>query len=257
MSNREDRGSLEGADRRETEPAPISYQSAQSQRPGNESEQKGEASDSIKPVQEGWNPEEREHHRKERVYWRLSAFLTFIAVLGAVATVILSQLSLTEARRATVEATRQANEAKRQADLAQEQNRPFVGVPKIQVLRSGLGFVFINHGREPTIGFNVEAIEKAQDVDRVPIVTELCKRSNKFTEEAMTYTVIPDTNWITAFDFIHLSIKPTDTGRHIIYGCLAYRTPNDNRIRHTGFFGDFTISAIDIAEQNFFAVNAD
>jgi hypothetical protein len=61
-----------------------------------------------KPVEIHWATEERVHHYKERFYWRLAACLTSLAVFGAIATVIFSQLGLLEARRSTREASRLA-----------------------------------------------------------------------------------------------------------------------------------------------------
>lgn len=72
-------------------------------------------------VQIHWSSEERKHRQKERFYWILTAILTFGAVLGALATVIISQLSLREARKATDEAKMATAEAHRQADAAEKQ----------------------------------------------------------------------------------------------------------------------------------------
>lgn len=72
-------------------------------------------------VQIHWSSEERKHHQNERFYWILTAILTFGAVLGALATVLISQLSLREARKATDEAKTATAEAHRQADAAEKQ----------------------------------------------------------------------------------------------------------------------------------------
>lgn len=71
-------------------------------------------------MEKHWHPEEREHHRKERFYWRVIAFLTFLAVIGAIGTVVLTSYSLEEARRATRETRRQADEAGKQTFIADQ-----------------------------------------------------------------------------------------------------------------------------------------
>lgn len=73
-----------------------------------------------KTIQEGWHSDEREHHRIERGYWRLTTFLTFFAVAGAIATVIISNWTLKEAHKATNEARRQADEAALQVKISKD-----------------------------------------------------------------------------------------------------------------------------------------
>lgn len=77
---------------------------------------------------EQWNPEEREHHRQERSYWRWTLFVTFLAALGAVATVVLSTCSLNESRLATAAVSQQAKIA---SQTLVESNRPWVAVTGI------------------------------------------------------------------------------------------------------------------------------
>ena len=81
----------------------------------------GKANSDKPSVEIHWSPEERGHHGKERKYWWVTVVLTFLAVAGAITTVILSQLSLDEARRATSETEKIAAEAHRQANAAEAQ----------------------------------------------------------------------------------------------------------------------------------------
>jgi hypothetical protein len=84
------------------------------------------------PQEKHWDADEREHHRVERRYWGVTALLTFIAVLGAVGTTVLSKWSLDESQRAVAEARRATSEAHRQADAVEKQTRisvrPWVGL---------------------------------------------------------------------------------------------------------------------------------
>jgi hypothetical protein len=99
----------------------VTDQTKPESQPADKSMPSGPDIAAIHAVEVHWASEEREHHRKERFYWWITAILTFVAVAGAVTTVILSQLSLEEARRATKEAERATAEAHRQADEAQRQ----------------------------------------------------------------------------------------------------------------------------------------
>ncbi len=124
-----------------------------------------------------WSSEESEHHRKERVYWVTTAVLTFVAVAGAIATVILSQLSLQEARRATREAEKATAEAHRQADASEtqiavakstaaKQLRAYVSVKPSQngvknfgsSLTASLKIIILNSGQTPAIDLTISAI---------------------------------------------------------------------------------------------------
>jgi hypothetical protein len=84
------------------------------------------------PQEKHWDSDEREHHRIERRYWGITALLTFIAVLGAVATTVLSKWSLDESQQSVAEARRATSEAHRQADAVEKQTkisvRPWVGL---------------------------------------------------------------------------------------------------------------------------------
>jgi hypothetical protein len=106
-------------------------------------------------VQIHWSSEERKHHWTERFYWILTAILTFGAVLGALATVIISQLSLREARKATDEAKTATAEAHRQADAAEKQVEVTQNTAE-QQLRS---YVIINTMVNPSTGNEVENVK--------------------------------------------------------------------------------------------------
>ncbi|MGO9430813.1 hypothetical protein, partial [Rhodoblastus sp.] len=109
-----------------------------------ESENKAndEAPVRAQPIeQKGWLPEEREHHKTEQRYWLWSTVLTALAVMGAIATVILSKWSLEESQKAVAEARRATGEAHRQADatesqivvakdIEQRQLRAYVGIKR-------------------------------------------------------------------------------------------------------------------------------
>ena len=101
------------AKRRKFKPSPIGDETANTEDTGQPSSAPKQGSKGAKPVGERWHPEEREHHRQERTYWRFSAVLTAVAAAGAIATVILSQCSLNEARLATAESHRQADAAEK------------------------------------------------------------------------------------------------------------------------------------------------
>ncbi len=62
----------------------------------------------VSSGQERWNPEERDHHRKERRYWFWTSILTGLAVAGAIGTVVLSKWSLDQSEQAVAEAQKQS-----------------------------------------------------------------------------------------------------------------------------------------------------
>lgn len=104
----------------------------------NESDIADKAIHAHHAIEVHWAAEERHHHFKERWYWGLNAGLTFVAVIGAIATVILSILSLREAQRATSEARNATSEAHRQAeaeatqaDVATRALRPYIFVDSV------------------------------------------------------------------------------------------------------------------------------
>jgi hypothetical protein len=115
---------------------PIPSPNSNTQTAANDS--KGEAGREKPPIppsqpqEKHWDADEREHHRIERRYWYLTALLTFVAVLGAIGTTVLSKLSLDESQRAVAEAIKATSEAHRQADAAEKQIRisvrPWVGL---------------------------------------------------------------------------------------------------------------------------------
>ncbi|CAJ0879349.1 hypothetical protein AMST5_03052 [freshwater sediment metagenome] len=116
-------------------PRPISDTKTKPYRPNDIPERRIGVFPSDEPVKEGWHPEEREHHRVERRYWQTTAVLTFFAVAGAIATVLISNWTLEETRKATFEAHRQAEQAIRQANIAseteQKQLRAYIYVDKV------------------------------------------------------------------------------------------------------------------------------
>jgi hypothetical protein len=79
----------------------------------------------TQPQELHWDVDEREHHRIERRYWYITAFLTVVAALGAIGTTVLSILSVREARKATSEAHRQADGLEKQTKISV---RPWVGL---------------------------------------------------------------------------------------------------------------------------------
>ncbi len=80
---------------------------------------------------EHWHPEERRHHKVERFFWRFTAFLTLVAAIGAIATVIISNLTLRESQVGTEQMRRQAKATEDQVDVASDtekrQLRAYVG----------------------------------------------------------------------------------------------------------------------------------
>lgn len=109
-----------------------------------------------------WTAEERQLRRKERFYWGLTAVLTFIAVIGAIATVVLSQLSLLQARKSVREASHATIEARRQADavvaqlaILRAEQRPILQIESTIV---PLPIRFTQFGAYLQITFNIKNI---------------------------------------------------------------------------------------------------
>jgi hypothetical protein len=123
--------------RPESKPRPIRETKTKAGRANDVSKSQIWRAPSEKTVDEGWHPEEREHYRQERWYWRLTAILTFIAVPAAFATVVITQWTLDETRRATFETRRQANEAEKQTEISRDtaarQLRAYVFVDKVEI----------------------------------------------------------------------------------------------------------------------------
>lgn len=74
----------------------------------------------LRPIQR-WHPEERLHRAFEKRVWIATTVLTLVAAVGAISTVIISNFSLHEARKATSEAQNQVVQARRQAEAAENQ----------------------------------------------------------------------------------------------------------------------------------------
>jgi hypothetical protein len=138
---------------RETEKSSVGQTKTEPRRPDDEARIADPTICALQAIEIHWAPEEREHHRQERWYWGLTAILTFFAVGGAVATVILSQLSLDESRRATGEAIQATAEAHRQADEAHRQAEAAVEAAKT----AREAFIASDRGRIGVIGTTVDA----------------------------------------------------------------------------------------------------
>jgi hypothetical protein len=72
-------------------------------------------------INEGWHADERAYYAKERKYQKFNTILTVIAVGAAISTVVFSNESVVEARKATKAALDSVKETKRQADIARDQ----------------------------------------------------------------------------------------------------------------------------------------
>lgn len=70
---------------------------------------------------EGWHPQEQEHRRHERRYWKASVFLTLIAMIGAVASAWFAWRAVQASQNTAISARDAVTEAKRQASAAEQQ----------------------------------------------------------------------------------------------------------------------------------------
>ena len=147
------------------------------------------------------NPEESRHHRIERRYWLATALLTFIAVCGTIATVMLSISSLNESKRTTAEVARQANIAS-QTLIAS--NRPWIAISGLTAdylditkdeVRLTVEVEFQNVGHAPAQQIDVVAkIVSFGEFSDIEAQRKFCtsednKRHGKFIEGV----VFPDT----------------------------------------------------------------
>jgi hypothetical protein len=190
-------------------------------RPKNIAKRKKRLSPFPESVDEGWHPEEREHHRVERRYWWLTAVLTFMAVAAATYTVVLSKWTLDETRKATVEANRQSNETKRQADIAKEtgekQIRAYVvfdGASIEEIRKKAvIKFKFKNSGITPAF-----IIDMMQSGAYVPFPFEKGRPPIRFSDYPLTTSLMygsnrnysveaPGSEWTTSIVDSNLSAK--------------------------------------------------
>jgi hypothetical protein len=98
--------------------------------------------------EKGWHPEEQEHRRQERRYWRfqygtstVTLFFSLIAAAGAAAGSYIAYQAFIASTQAVGEAKRQADEAKRQADAAESQ----IAVAKDTEERQLRAYVFLSN----------------------------------------------------------------------------------------------------------------
>jgi hypothetical protein len=120
----------------------------------------------IIPKTPGWNSDEKDHRAKERDHWthqkrtnNITLGISAVALIGAIASAIVSSLSLNAAITAIKEATRQSDAAEKQVRVSEDQERQslrsYVGVSehKIEKVSDGsipsLSLLFKNFGSTP------------------------------------------------------------------------------------------------------------
>jgi len=114
---------------------------------------------SMPAEKNGWHPEEKEHKAAERSHWihqkRTNNFtlgISLFALIGAIASGIISTCSLNTSIEAAKEYRRQANAAEIANQAAREAQRPFVLITGLQIHRQDL-----EGGVLPYIGFRIVA----------------------------------------------------------------------------------------------------
>ena len=196
---------------------------------------------STKFKENTWSEEERTHHKQERFYWRVTAISTSLAAMGALITVILSQYSLMESRKAVEQATRQA-------DIAQESDRAVIATvgiswnaPLQKDNEGELYIFFVNVGKSPT-SFYIN-----QDVKYYPEATGKygfttintgenvqCQMQN-YRDGSTAIFPMPTgntkTGTIVSKDIINSALG--GKGSVVLRGCIFYK--DTGKIHRTGF----------------------
>jgi hypothetical protein len=119
----------------------------------------------------GWTAEERNHHKRERVYWCIGTMVSVVTMAGAIIAAIIASHALTASWKAVESARDAANQASRQADASDRASfnevRPIIWLtnePKppwyYSTTQGTLGSVawhvfYTNYGKGPAVNVKV------------------------------------------------------------------------------------------------------
>jgi hypothetical protein len=150
-------------------------------------------------AQEGWHPEEQEHRREERRYWRfqyitssITLLFSFAAAIGAIVGSYIAYQAFIASTQAVVEAKRQAAAAESQVDIADRSMRI-----------SNRAYVLSNSGRLISYGNNDRG-DRRWNI--IPIIENFGNTPTKLLRVYSGVTIGGDVDFANIEHTIHYNI---------------------------------------------------